>query len=287
MASCCLGYSEAICTICTGLAIFELNWQQDFLQSYPVGCKWWVVLPQMSTARFLHGHIMLLENGNQLLLLLLNLFFRWRSTSVYQIRDAVKTQRHDTNLSGPQQSQESAAKQDQLSGAKWSGIGKPYNCQYATVGAHRRSTQPTDSEQTIIHNSNMDCCSCAFLVHKTRHNASRLWQQPDAREFSTCNCQQKFYLHAKLAKLRSGTSLIFTFSLLGFGRVSLVYLLGITKDTTYLQNYLRWTFPHFAGHRTKESFTPATFHLCRDRGSHGNLFAAGLFALLLLLSNHW
>ena len=56
---------------------------------------------------------------------------------------------------------------------------------------------------------------------------------------NTCKCQQLFvlnsHLHAKLAKLRSGTSLMFTFSLLGFGRVSLVYLLGITKDTTYLQ----------------------------------------------------
>lgn len=48
-------------------------------------------------------------------------------------------------------------------------------------------------------------------------------------------CAVDNYLHAKLAKLRSGTSLILTFSLFGFGRVSLVYLLGITKDTTYLQ----------------------------------------------------
>ena len=43
------------------------------------------------------------------------------------------------------------------------------------------------------------------------------------------------YLHAKVAKVRAGTSLIFTFSLLGFGRVSFAYLLGITKDTMYLQ----------------------------------------------------
>lgn len=42
-----------------------------------------------------------------------------------------------------------------------------------------------------------------------------------------------------------------------------------------------------AAHRIGESSTPATFHLCRDRSSHGNLFAARLFALLLLLSNHW
>jgi len=44
------------------------------------------------------------------------------------------------------------------------------------------------------------------------------------------------HLHAYVANVRSGTSLILTFSLLGFGRVSCVYLLGITKETTYLHN---------------------------------------------------
>jgi hypothetical protein len=49
-------------------------------------------------------------------------------------------------------------------------------------------------------------------------------------------CMMESHLHAYVANVRSGTSLILTFSLLGFGRVSCVYLLGITKETTYLHN---------------------------------------------------
>ena len=62
--------------------MLKLNWEKNLLKPQPIGCKWRVVLPQMSTAGFFHGHIMLLQNRNQLLLLLLYLFFRWGSTSV-------------------------------------------------------------------------------------------------------------------------------------------------------------------------------------------------------------
>ena len=49
-------------------------------------------------------------------------------------------------------------------------------------------------------------------------------------------CMMESHLHAYVANVRLGTSLILMFSLLGFGRVSRVYLLGITKETKYLQN---------------------------------------------------
>lgn len=52
-------------------------------------------------------------------------------------------------------------------------------------------------------------------------------------------CVMESHLHAYVANVRLGTSLILTFSLLGFGRVSCVYLLGITKETKYLQNTLQ------------------------------------------------
>ena len=79
-------------SVCIRCGMSKLDWEKNFLKPQPVGCKWRVVLPQMSTAGFLHGHIMLLQNRNQPLLLLLYLFFRWGSTSVCQIREfAVKS----------------------------------------------------------------------------------------------------------------------------------------------------------------------------------------------------
>lgn len=165
----CLGYSEVICTICTRLAIFELNWQQNFLQPYPVGCKWRVVLPQVSTAGFFHGHIMLLEDRNQLLLLLLNLFFRWGSTSICQIRMLSKQNfTTQTNL-GPSKAGKCCETGPSVRSVPGTVVvhGQGIcNCQYA---AHGRSWYQCNllTADTDIYNSNVNCYSCVFLVHQT------------------------------------------------------------------------------------------------------------------------